>query len=298
MELHLNVSALSDPHSLRPSISLPSYEISDIPCLLDSSSTHCFIDSSFIKKHKIPTYPIPPILLRLFNGSSSSSISSAVDLSLAFTSGETTSEMFFVTSLDSSCMIVLGHCWLTHYNPLIDWATSSITFRTPAMGMPTLTSPSKSLELNSTPLPPPPDLLPQARPGLASHPLETLPSDSLKAPGLPCPKISFLNAAAFQHTCKLEGSVQFALSLNPMSTRSTSISDATTNNPIDLSEVPLEYHDYVDVFSKKKASTLAPHRPFNLKIELEEGAEPPIGRLYSLSPSEQEALRGFNSTST
>ena len=90
--------------------------------------------------------------------------------------------------------------------------------------------------------------------------------------------------------CKLEGSIQFALSLNSMSAHSASISNATTNDPIDLSEVPLEYHDYVDVFSKKEASTLMPHRPFNLKIKLEEGAEPPIGRLYSLSPSKQEAL--------
>ena len=98
-ELRLNVSALSDLFSLRPSISLLSFNISNIPCLLDSSSTHCFIDSSFIKKDKIPTYSVPPILLRLFDGSSSSSISSAVDLHLAFTSGETTSKMFYITSL-------------------------------------------------------------------------------------------------------------------------------------------------------------------------------------------------------
>ena len=78
-----------------------------------------------------------------------------------------------------------------------------------------------------------------------------------------------------------------------MPAHSTSISNAITNDPIDLSEVPLEYHDYADVFSKKKASTLASHRPFNLKIKLEEGTGPPIGRLYSLSPFEQEALRGF-----
>ena len=73
-----------------------------------------------------------------------------------------------------------------------------------------------------------------------------------------------------------------------MSTCSTSIADTIPNDLIDLSEVPPEYHDYVDVFSKKKASTLAPHRPFDLKIELEEGAEPPIGRLYSLSPFKWE----------
>ena len=59
MELCLNASALSNLLSLCPSVSLPSLNISDIPCLLDSGSTHCFIDSSFIEKHKIPTYSDP-----------------------------------------------------------------------------------------------------------------------------------------------------------------------------------------------------------------------------------------------
>ena len=78
-----------------------------------------------------------------------------------------------------------------------------------------------------------------------------------------------------------------------MSARAAAISDGTPNNPVNLTRVPLEYHDYADIFSKRKADTLTPHRPFDLKIELEEGTEPPIGRLYSLSPSEQGSLRDF-----
>ena len=259
MELHLNASTLSDLLSLRPSVSLPSLNISDIPCLLDSRSTHCFIDSSFIEKHKIPTYSVPLILLHLFDGSSSSSISSAVDLHLAFASVKPPPKCFYVTLLDSLCMIVLGHCWLARYNPLIDWATSSITFQPSAVGMPTLMSPSESLELNSIPPPPSSNPLLQARPGLASHPPETPPLDSPKAPGLPCLPISFVNAVAFQCTCKLEGSVPFSLSLSSMSTQAAAISDGTPDDPVDLTRVPPEYHDYVDVFSKKKANTLAPH---------------------------------------
>ena len=77
------------------------------------------------------------------------------------------------------------------------------------------------------------------------------------------------------------------------SIHAAAISDLISNDLVDLFGVPSEYHDYADVFSKKKANTLVLHWPFDLKIELEEGTEPPIGRLYSLSPSEQGSLQYF-----
>lgn len=61
----------------------------------------------------------------------------------------------------------------------------------------------------------------------------------------------------------------------------------------DLSAVPEEYHEYTDVFSKGKADTLAGHRPYDLKIDLEDGAAPPIGAMYSLLQSEQQTLKEF-----
>ena len=39
-----------------------------------------------------------------------------------------------------------------------------------------------------------------------------------------------------------------------------------------LAGIPPEYHEFKDVFSREKADTLPPHRPYNLKITLEEGA--------------------------
>ena len=61
----------------------------------------------------------------------------------------------------------------------------------------------------------------------------------------------------------------------------------------DLSNVPSKYHEFANAFSKTKAETLPLHRPYDLKINLEEGAQPPVGSIYSLSASEQEALKEF-----
>jgi len=61
----------------------------------------------------------------------------------------------------------------------------------------------------------------------------------------------------------------------------------------DLSNVPSEYHEFADIFSKTKAEILPPYHPYDLKINLEEGAQPLVGPIYSLSASEQEALKEF-----
>jgi len=61
----------------------------------------------------------------------------------------------------------------------------------------------------------------------------------------------------------------------------------------DLSNIPSKYHEFADVFSKTKAEVLPPHCPYDLKINLEEGAQLPVGPIYSLSASKQEALKEF-----
>jgi len=61
----------------------------------------------------------------------------------------------------------------------------------------------------------------------------------------------------------------------------------------DLSNVLSEYHEFANVFSKTKAETLSPHRPYDLKINLEEGTQPLVSPIYSLLASEQEALKEF-----
>jgi len=63
--------------------------------------------------------------------------------------------------------------------------------------------------------------------------------------------------------------------------------------PVNLSQLPEEYHDFADVFSKTKAGKLAEHRPYDLKITLDEGSTPPFSPIYSLSQEELAALHKF-----
>ena len=60
-----------------------------------------------------------------------------------------------------------------------------------------------------------------------------------------------------------------------------------------MSNVPLKYHKFRNVFSKSRANTLPTHQPYDLKIKLEDGAIPPFGPIYSLSPHELQTLREF-----
>jgi len=104
------------------------------------------------------------------------------------------------------------------------------------------------------------------------------------------PNIAIICAAAFLHASKLPGSHNFELCLCSSDIQANSAKLAETP---DLSNVPSEYHEFADIFSKTKAETLPPHHPYDLKINLEEGVQPPVDPIYSLSASEQEALKEF-----
>lgn len=74
-------------------------------------------------------------------------------------------------------------------------------------------------------------------------------------------------------------------------------SQSLSEENIDLSGVPPEYLDLRQAFSKARASSLPPHRPYDCGIDLLPGTIPPKGRIYSLSPPEREAMEKYISES-
>src|SRR5260221_3957035 len=98
--------------------------------------------------------------------------------------------------------------------------------------------------------------------------------------------IRMVSAITMTKLCKDPGTSTFVISttdLNPSQVAATEILDS----------IPAEYHEFRDVFSGEKAGTLAPHRPYDLQINVKEGVKPIHGPIYSLSPPALAALQEF-----
>ena len=57
--------------------------------------------------------------------------------------------------------------------------------------------------------------------------------------------------------------------------------------------LPKQYHEFLDVFSKKKSEDLPPRRPYDHAINLKEGTQAPSQALYGMSRTEIEELRRY-----
>src|SRR5260221_2955291 len=98
--------------------------------------------------------------------------------------------------------------------------------------------------------------------------------------------IRMVSTLTMTKLCKDPGTAAFVIS-----TADLIPSQATATDTLD--SILAEYCDFCNIFSGEKAGTLAPHRPYDLQINVEEGAKPVHGPIYSLSPPELVALQAF-----
>src|SRR5260221_1833732 len=237
--------------------------------LLDSGSSHCFVDEVFAKKNKLALSKLPSTIpLQLFDGSAWNSVSHKTNIPLTFSTGETHQTEFYITKLDKGYSVILSYNWPVHHNPSIDWAETKVVF----LGA------VKVLGGPSTPV-------------------------------SPKFNIQFVTAKKISHLCHEPGNSVYCLEhhsiaeddntsqhlsnlhskplSNPYSVHTSSLA------PESMSEIPVDYHEFHNVFSDAKANMLPPHQPYNLQISLEEGAKPFHGLIYSLLPPELMALQEF-----
>ena len=187
-----------------------------------------------------------------------STISEIANLSIIFSTGDYMNLDFYVTLLDSSCLLVLGYNWLAWHNPLIDWVNGLTNFcpslqENLAPSCIVANTPLVSLSLLDIPL----QLLDSA---------VSIPASETSVSNSEWPNIVIIGAAAFLHASKLPGFHNFELCLcsSDIQANSTKLAEAP-----DLSNVPSKYHEFTDVLSKSKAKVLAPYCPYDLKNQSE-----------------------------
>jgi len=132
-----------------------------------------------------------------------------------------------VTNLESIYPIVLGHNWLTQHNLVINWKEGSLTL------------PSLEHQL--------PEPVTQLNPNKAHF----------KNSQLAAPHISFVNAVAYRWACNEEGTTVYQLALDLIGPKAQATS--TINDPSELKDLPEEYHEFADIFSKLSSKSLPAH---------------------------------------
>ena len=109
--------------------------------------------------------------------------------------------------------------------------------------------------------------------------------------------ITLVGAAAFCRAARDNQEGLCAITIHAieatLSIKSATIAQASAPQKPLKELVPEVYHDFLDLFEKKEADKLPPHRPIDHTIPLKPNTEPPFGRLYNLSETELIALREY-----
>ena len=90
-------SSLSSPTSLIVNLSSDFLPNVSFRALVDSGSTHCFIESAFVRKHNHSTRSVSPISLRLFDGTTNAIITESVELPIQFPHGHTQCKIYGIS---------------------------------------------------------------------------------------------------------------------------------------------------------------------------------------------------------
>ncbi len=102
--------------------------------------------------------------------------------------------------------------------------------------------------------------------------------------------IAMIGADAYRVNCHLKRVQVFAVSMRDIQYQAEKEARAETDPK---SVVPQEYHDFLDVFSKKNSDTLSPHQKYDHKIHLEEKKELSYAPLHKMSPEELNAVKRY-----
>ena len=184
--------------------------------------------------------------------------------------------------------VILGISWLRHHDPDVRFGSNVVTFRSSTCLRHCLPSCHPCTVHGLTEIP-------------RSFPGKTAPATNVSSQK-PQTQISLINASAMStalrhESCQEAGrfsirDLDHALRLQQASSSLSASGDAPTEEEL-RKVIPPEYHRWIQVFSPQEADALPPHRPYDHRIPLLPGTQPPFGPLYPMSHEELKALRSW-----
>ena len=96
--------------------------------LLDSGATGMFVNRVFVQKHKLETRPLPnPIPVHNIDGTPNENGSITEEVKVILRYGQHTERACLAVTNLGRQTVIIGHSWLNHHNPEVDWARQSVT---------------------------------------------------------------------------------------------------------------------------------------------------------------------------
>ena len=222
--------------------------------LLDSGCTTTSISQELVDRMKLNTIKLPRAITAVnADGSINGKITDLVHLEMKIQDHEEILE-FAVTNLGKQD-IFLGHDWLLHHNPTIDWTSGKIEFnRCPGACRKGSIVEEPEEEINQ----------------IKDFEDYDLKEDKLLAIQIDLPEY-----------------------IRAKSNFATDIAEANQEKRTWKEIVPKTYLPYKEVFEKQTFDQLPPRRPWDHAIELIEGAKGVDCKIYPLNPTEQQQLDEF-----
>ncbi|KAF8760325.1 hypothetical protein RHS01_01355 [Rhizoctonia solani] len=293
------------PHFYVPLVlSVPGSDPISTYGFLDSGASRSHISESFASAHSLPTrrLDIPQIVHTVDNRPLLSG--ALTDEYLATVSiGNSHTELLALGVVSMSYPIILGFDWLRSHNPTIDWESSTLTLSCCHVDAP---GPLVIHSVDPSPFDPPFVPTPGPGPSLGSQDVSAThivseetptigpgpsppPLSPSVAPMGPSPSPSDPVTSNRSSDIRLIGSARFAKYARRKGNLFGRISISLFIQSHSL-VLPEPYWDFASVFDPVEVDTLPPRRPYNMKIDLEDGKTPPFGPIYSLTQDERAAL--------
>lgn len=234
-----------------------------------------------------------PILLTGFEGKKGPLVTHEVNFSLQI--GRHFEKINAFVTEPCKHDLILGLPWLEKHNPFINWKDHTLTFGEHCLNKSCCQFETTVPYVNSA------NQIQQNEISEAKvYQSKLVPTIDSKLPS-----ISMINASEFLILSQQIENNYFALSLRDidllldsemerlpvMHIGTTKITIPQNADP--KSVLPKQYYDFLDVFDRKLANSLPPHRSWDHAIDLLPGKHPPVARPYSMNQFELKALREY-----